>query len=287
MNAPDTVPRPDRRSGLIWAVLVVTLAVVIVAGVRSYLSPGRSGRGTGFPPGGGSPSGTRASGPAGESWKPREPGTSEAAGVGAHAGGSANADARGGANPDAREGADQAGAAAGAAAQALPVGEEAPAFSLTERRGGKLTRADLEGKVWIANFIFTTCGSVCPDLTRKMAAVRERLKAEGAVDVLSVSFSVDPVNDTPAVLTGYAKKFHAETPSWLFLTGDPKEMLRVVNKGFRVLMSDPAEGMPAHTDRFILVDAAGRQRTTHQGSEPNVVDTLVREALALRKEKNG
>ncbi len=267
MNAPDTVPRPDRRSGLIWAVLVVTLAVVIFAGVRSYLSPGRSGRDTGSPPGSGSPSGTRTSGPAGESWKPGEPGASAAAGAGAGAGG----------------GADQAGAAA----QPLPVGEEAPAFSLTERRGGKLSRADLEGKVWIANFIFTTCGSVCPDLTRKMAAVRERLKAEGADDVLSVSFSVDPVNDTPAVLTAYAKKFHAETPSWLFLTGDPKEMLRVVNRGFRVLMSDPAEGMPAHTDRFILVDAAGRQRTTHQGSEPNVVDTLVREALALRKEKNG
>lgn len=248
MNEPEAAHRPERRSVLIWAVLVLTLAAVMAAGLWSLFSPRRSGAGSGARPGGReeSSAGPRAPGLAGESWKP-------AAGSGA--------------TPD-----------------SLPIGDRAPAFSLTERRGGKVTLGDLDGKVWIANFIFTSCGSVCPDLTRKMALVRQRLKEAGSEQIVSVTYSVDPVHDTPEVLTRYARQFHGDTPGWLFLTGDSREMLRVVNQGFHLFMADPAEGAPEHSDRFILVDAKGRVRTTHQGSETNVVDTIVREALALEKE---
>ena len=177
-----------------------------------------------------------------------------------------------------------AGTAWSADPAGAPLAPVAPPFSFTERSGRTVSRDDLEGRVWIADFIFTRCPSVCPALTRKMSEVRALLKENGADDVLSVSFSVDPVFDTPQVLSAYASQFGASPSSWLFLTGDPSEMLRVVNQGFRLIMVDPAEGPPAHSNRFVLVDAKGRIRGMHDGSEPGVALSIAREAQALLQE---
>ena len=184
-------------------------------------------------------------------------------------------------------GGETAGVLTGGGPGPLAVGKEVLPFSLTERSGRPVRRADLDGKVWIANFIFTRCSNVCPDLTRKMAAVRTKLAEHGADDIVSVSFSVDPAYDTPAVLAGYASAFHADRASWLFLTGEPKDLLHIVNDGFQLAMANPTSGPPAHSNRFVLVDAKGRMRSTHLGTDEGVVDIIVKEALALRKEVRG
>ena len=180
------------------------------------------------------------------------------------------------------------GAQGGAAARGtLPVLWDAPAFALTERSGRPLSRADLEGRVWVANFIFTRCTTICPELTRKMAAIRTRLALSGAGDVLSVSFSVDPANDTPDVLTRFAARFEADPTAWFFVTGETATVLRVVNEGFHMMMSDPGKEAPAHTNRFLVIDRKGRVRSMHEGTDTDVVDTIVEEALDLRKEVQG
>ena len=164
------------------------------------------------------------------------------------------------------------------------AGDSAPDFSLTDATGRTVTRSDLRGKVWIANFIFTRCVTICPVLTRRMSEIRAKLTVESAGDVLSVSFTVDPSFDTPDVMREYARGFHAESAGWIFLTGDPKAMVRVVRDGFHLMMNDPGDGPPAHSNRFVLVDASGRIRSSHTGDEEGVVDTIVKEALALRRE---
>lgn len=171
-----------------------------------------------------------------------------------------------------------------AGAGSMPGDEPLPEFALTDRSGRIVTREDLAGKVWVANFIFTRCPSVCPDLTRKMANVRRQLHARGADDVVSVSISVDPVFDTPAVLDAYARNHQADSTSWLFLTGDPDAVVRLVNDGFHLIMNDPKAGPPAHSNRFALVDAGGRVRATHLGDDTGIVDLIVTEAVAIRNE---
>lgn len=194
----------------------------------------------------------------------------------AHAGAVADAG-----SPDAAS-----GLATGALLEDPAAAWSVPDFALTERSGRVVKRADLDGRVWIANFVFTQCGSVCPVLSRTMASVRRELRAAGAAEVVSVSFSVDPLNDTPEVLGRYATDFGAaiDGESWLFLTGDPDAMLAVVKDGFRLPMADPRGGSPDHSDRFAVVDAKGRIRAIVPGLEEGAVERLVKDALALRAE---
>jgi protein SCO1/2 len=179
------------------------------------------------------------------------------------------------------------GAGAQSAVSPLLAGGEIPNFKLTERSGRMVTREELDGKVWIADFIFTRCPNVCPDLTRKMEIIRRKLAAEGAGDVVSVSISVDPVYDTPQIMAAYADQFHADPAGWLFLTGPPEDVYHLVTGGFQLAMQEPGQGPPAHSNRFVLVDAQGRMRATHAGNDDGVVDTVVKEALSLRKENRG
>jgi protein SCO1/2 len=165
-------------------------------------------------------------------------------------------------------------------------GEPLPAFSLTDRSGRTVTLADLQGKVWIADFIFTRCPNICPELTRKMRDVRKRLDEAGGGQIVSVSISVDPKHDTPKVLADYADSFHA-APTWLFLTGEPRAVYGLVTSGFHLAMSDPDQSVPGHSNRFVLVDARGRLRGTHLGTEEGVVDSIVEDALTLERERRG
>jgi protein SCO1/2 len=139
-----------------------------------------------------------------------------------------------------------------------------PTFSLTDQRERRVTDRDLLGKVWVANFVFTRCPSVCPMLTAKFAALQKQL---GPLPVQFVSISVDPDYDTPQVLAAYAARFEADPERWRFLTGPLKEIERTVVQGFKVHRGDP-EPSPSdptlveimHGEHFVLVDAQGEIR---------------------------
>lgn len=119
----------------------------------------------------------------------------------------------------------------------LPRLGEVPAFTLIERSGQPVTRADLLGKVWIANFLYTRCPSECPLMSHALAQLQDALAAER--DVRLVSMTVDPEYDTPEVLTHYAQRFAAHPQRWLFLTGEKATLFRLAREGFYLGAVDP------------------------------------------------
>jgi cytochrome oxidase Cu insertion factor (SCO1/SenC/PrrC family) len=121
----------------------------------------------------------------------------------------------------------------------LPVYGAVPDFTLTDQSGRSVRRADLEGRVWVANFIFTNCPDECPLMTAEMAQLQSDLAH--VPDLRLVSISVDPERDTPAVLSQYADRFNADPTRWLFLTGDKRAIYRLAKEGFRLGIVDPAE----------------------------------------------
>ncbi|HJT78167.1 MAG TPA: DUF420 domain-containing protein, partial [Gemmataceae bacterium] len=129
--------------------------------------------------------------------------------------------------------------------------------------GRTVTRHDLEGKVWVASFIFTRCRSTCPQISATLLRLQAQLAKEHARDVLLVSFSVDPQHDTPAVLRAFAEQHQADPNRWLFLTGDRDKMYDLIQKGFHlgVQEAEGAEKKPGfeyiHSTRLALVDQKG------------------------------
>ena len=125
----------------------------------------------------------------------------------------------------------------------LPVYEDIPSFSLTDQMGHAFTREDLQGKVVLANFIFTNCTQFCPTLSPRMAQVQEKLEEDGLLgnEVLLLSFSVDPEHDTPEILLSYAERYGANHNAWRFLTGPPEVMRQVITDGLK-LAFDQVDG---------------------------------------------
>ncbi|HJQ82999.1 MAG TPA: SCO family protein [Candidatus Binatia bacterium] len=167
----------------------------------------------------------------------------------------------------------------------LPVLGTVPAFALTERAGTPFGAADLEGRVWIADFVFTRCPDVCPALTTRMAGLQKALPG-GEDAVRLVSFTVDPAHDTPEVLREYATRF-AAGPAWVFVTGPRDALARLLRDGFKVAFADdgPLTAPITHSDRFVLVDRGLRIRGYYHGGDPTDVARLARDAMALRAER--
>jgi cytochrome oxidase Cu insertion factor (SCO1/SenC/PrrC family) len=171
----------------------------------------------------------------------------------------------------------------------LPVLAEVPEFSLTEASGEQVALADLRGKPWVADLIFTSCAGVCPRMTKEMATLRKSVA--DVPGVRFVSFSVDPATDTPEVLRAYAARFTDDRSGWLFLTGDDATIRRVAAEGFLLPVQDgdTARGDEAvlHSSRFVLVDAAGRVRGTYEVNDPEAMLALRGDLRRLRDEVQG
>lgn len=156
-----------------------------------------------------------------------------------------------------------------------------PAFALTERSGRPVRSDDLQGSVWIADFVFTRCPDFCPLLTTRMAELQRSLRPGD--DLRLVSVSVDPVHDTPDVLRDYAARAGAGD-AWLFLTGPRDAVARLVHDGFKLAFAD--DGPPAqpitHSDRFVLVDRSLRIRGYYLATDANDLARLRADAASLR-----
>jgi len=127
-------------------------------------------------------------------------------------------------------------------------------FELIERSGKKVTKADLLGKPWVAGFIFTNCVTHCAVISKRMNELQDWVKDS---DVLLVSISVDPKNDTPQRLRGYAENMAADEHRWLFLTGDKDVIYRLAQKDFKTTVGEYA-GEPFHTSNLYHIDEKGR-----------------------------
>jgi protein SCO1 len=155
-----------------------------------------------------------------------------------------------------------------------------PDFTLTERSTRQVTRQDLSGQVWVADFIFTRCAGICLTMSANMQKLQDRLPKE----VRLVSFSVDPVTDTPEVLTEYAKRYNADPERWLFLTGEPEAVQKLSIDGFKLAL-DSLSGTEAepitHSSRFALVDKDGQIRGYYGTEDADALDRLVADVKSL------
>jgi len=152
-----------------------------------------------------------------------------------------------------------------------PVLFPAPAFALTNQDGRPVASDQFKGHPYVAAFVFTNCAGTCPMMSTHMAKLQQAIPD---ADVKLVSFTVDPVRDTPERLKAYAARFEADERRWSFLTGT-KSQLDAVTKGFNVSVVDPTAGdQVIHSERFFLVDADGNVRGTFSGTREEEMKEL-------------
>lgn len=148
---------------------------------------------------------------------------------------------------------------------------DAPIFLLTERNGQEVTNADLDGKVWIASFIFTRCTMGCPQVTATMRQLQYDLNLDKTEGLRLVTFTVDPERDQLKDLNTYANsdKVTAHPTKWLFLTGKEKLVRPLLQRGFHVTAQKRPIPKPGdefdHSTKLVLVDKFGRIRGLYDG----------------------
>jgi protein SCO1/2 len=169
------------------------------------------------------------------------------------------------------------------------LGQLAP-FTLVRESGAPLTSTDLAGKVWVADFVFLGCAQSCPLLTTRMGHLANLLDEEGkkrghALPVRLVSFTIDPTNDTPAHLSDYAARWHADPAMWTFATGPLADVQHVIADGFKVAFGKVDDGAGAfemmHGNYFVLVDETMQIRGYYSTDIPEEMSALTRDVLAL------
>ena len=154
-------------------------------------------------------------------------------------------------------------------------------FSLTNQNGKIITQADYKDKIYIADFFFTTCPTICPIMTKNMAAIQERLKTD---DVLLLSHSVTPQIDSVAQLKKYALEKGVDDSTWNLVTGDKKQIYELARKSYLAVKTD-GDGGPfdmIHTENFILVDKEKRIRGFYDGTKMEDVEKLLSDLEILQ-----
>jgi protein SCO1/2/putative membrane protein len=155
----------------------------------------------------------------------------------------------------------------------------APQFKLTNQDDQPFSDADLKGKTWIIDFVFTRCGGPCPMMTQKMVKLSKEIHSP---DARFVSISVDPAYDTPAVLKQYAKDQGATDRRFVLLTGEPKVIYELAEKGFKLTARPSLDGsVIEHDERFLLIDGTGGVRGIYHTKDDTSMAQLVVDAQSL------
>ncbi len=157
-------------------------------------------------------------------------------------------------------------------------------FSLTDRTGRNITRADLDGKIVVASFLLTSCSLTCPAVTSCMEQIQQLTTNQP--DVKLVSLTVDPRDDTVEALSEYGGRFGADTNRWFMLTGNKTILYNLIAQSFLSQDADKFFGyMPgdfSHTERIALVDAQGKVRGYFDGLNPSAATAVVKEINRLK-----
>jgi protein SCO1/2 len=166
-------------------------------------------------------------------------------------------------------------------AEPLPKLGALPDFTFTRENGSPWGMAQLRGRPFVANFIFTRCPTVCPAFTRRMARIQAETQGYGT-GLQLVSFSVDPKYDTPERLAEYAQRHGANPERWSFLTGDYEQLKNTVVDSFKISMGrenlDEADVLAIfHGNHFVLVDATGEIRGYYESADNEAFARLLRD----------
>jgi protein SCO1/2 len=165
---------------------------------------------------------------------------------------------------------------------------QVPAFTFTDQAGKSFGAGELRGRVSVAAFMFTRCPTICPRITATMQELQARAQQQD-VPIHWVSFSVDPENDTPAVLDAYAKQRNIDLRSWSFVTGDSTEIRAVAEQGFKIAAEGKAETNAdhygiSHGSHLVLVDKRGNIRGYYRTLDDDAQTRLLADAQLLTAE---
>ena len=157
-------------------------------------------------------------------------------------------------------------------------------FAFVNQVGDTIRKEDMAGKIYVADFFFTTCPTICPVMKKEMLRVYEQFKGEPNFRILS--HSIDPSHDTQAVLKDYAEKLGVpDAATWNFLTGDQEKIFEIGQTSYlTTTMADDMEpGGFLHSGAFLLVDQQGRIRGVYDGTKTEQVDRLLADIPKLLK----
>ena len=157
-------------------------------------------------------------------------------------------------------------------------------FAFVNQVGDTIRKEDMAGKVYVADFFFTTCPTICPVMKKEMLRVYEKFKGDPNFRILS--HSIDPSHDTQAVLKDYAEKLGVpDAATWNFLTGDQEKIFEIGQTSYlTTTMADNMEpGGFLHSGAFLLVDQQGRIRGVYDGTKTDQVDRLLADIPKLLK----
>jgi protein SCO1/2 len=169
----------------------------------------------------------------------------------------------------------------------LPVLNNVMPFSFTRQDGQAITEKDVRGRVYVAEYFFTTCKGICPKMNRNMVEVYGKLKKEK--DFLVLSHTVDPDTDSVQTLKRYADSIGAHPSNWWFLTGAKESLYRTARESY--ILDDPKNSSKnvadqfLHTQFFALVDREGRVRGIYDGLKKDEVGQMVNDVYILLDEK--
>ena len=158
-------------------------------------------------------------------------------------------------------------------------------FTMINQNGQTITEKDYENKVYVADFFFTTCPSICPIMTKNMFSLQEKLKTKYP-EVKLLSYSVTPEIDTIEQLKRYAVENKVDDKIWNLVTGDKKEIYNLARKSYLVVQND-GNGGPhdmIHTENFVLIDKENRVRGYYDGTDINEMDRLIIEIGMLKND---
>jgi protein SCO1 len=157
-------------------------------------------------------------------------------------------------------------------------------FELTAQNGKSFSQSDLEGAIYIADFFFTTCPSICPAMSAQMKRIYDAFLTDN--DIKLLSHTVMPEVDSPEVLSDYADKYGADIKKWIFLTGDKQIIYELARKSYFAVTTEGNgdEHDFIHTENLILIDKSKRIRGFYDGTDSNDVDRLIKDIEILKKE---
>lgn len=157
-----------------------------------------------------------------------------------------------------------------------------PAFSFTNFNGVEVTDEKFDNKVFVADFFFTSCPTICPKMSHQMHRVQKEF--ENNEDVILISFTVDPEKDNVETLAAYAEEYNAKNGKWFLVTGSKTSLYELAREGF-FLTAIPGDGGPEdfiHSEMLVLVDKEKRIRGYYDGTDPHDVKRLIEEIKLLQ-----
>ncbi|WP_299217653.1 SCO family protein [uncultured Dokdonia sp.] len=156
-------------------------------------------------------------------------------------------------------------------------------FQLINQNGDTITQEDYKNKIYVADFFFTTCQTICPIMTDHMVQIQKELKEDS--DVLLLSHSVIPEYDTPKILKEYAIKKGVDDTRWNLVTGSRKEIYTLARKSYLAVKNIPGEeDAMVHTENFMLIDKKSQIRGYYDGTDPKEIERLLEEIEILKLE---